>query len=100
MAERKIKVLIIEDNPGDVRLLQKILAEKNGVCFDLVFADRLQTGLKSLSNGGIDVVLLDLELPDSRGLKTFNNVYAHHPTVPIVVLTGLDDEKIGLRAVK
>ncbi|NIM59626.1 MAG: diguanylate cyclase [Candidatus Aminicenantes bacterium] len=100
MIDRQIKVLLIEDNPKDARLIQKMVEEKNWASFDLTCVEKLQAGLKLLSNGGADIVLLDLDLPDSKGLNTFIKVHAQESSVPIVVLTGLDDEEIGLEAVQ
>jgi diguanylate cyclase (GGDEF)-like protein len=94
------KVLLIEDNPGDARLIQAMIEEEEGAPFQLHFADRLSRGLEHLSGGGTALVLLDLSLPDSFGLETFAKVYAHAPTVPIIVLTGNDDATVALSAVK
>src|SRR5688572_12390914 len=94
------KVLLIEDNPGDARLIREMLAEEPEAPFALHCAERLQHGLEKLSAGEIGLVLLDLSLPDSFGLETFARVYAHSPTVPIIVLTGNDDQTIALSAVK
>ena len=99
MGNRPIKTLLVEDNPGDSRLIREMLAEARGVTFNLEYADRLQTGLEHLREGGIDVILLDLGLPDSQGLETLSKTYAQAPEVPIVVLTGLDDEMLGVQAV-
>ena len=93
-------VLLIEDNPGDARLIQAMIEEEEGAPFVLHFADRLSRGLEHLSAGETSLVLLDLSLPDSFGLETFAKVYAHAPTVPIIVLTGNDDQKVALSAVK
>ncbi|MGA9348778.1 MAG: response regulator [Anaerolineae bacterium] len=98
--EDKLKVLLIEDNPGDARLIREILAEERGASFDVEGADRLSTGLEYLAGGDIDVVLLDLSLPDSRGLDTFARVHAQAPEVPIILLTGLDDEELAVKAVR
>jgi DNA-binding response OmpR family regulator len=95
-----IRVLLIEDNPGDTRLVREMLAEARGALFDLECADRPSAGLKRLAEGDIDVVLLDLGLPNSQGLDTCTKVYAQAPEVPIVVLTGLDDEVMGLQAIE
>jgi MinD-like ATPase involved in chromosome partitioning or flagellar assembly/CheY-like chemotaxis protein len=95
-----MKVLLIEDNPGDARLIQMMLAEARGAPFDIERADRLSTGLGRLATGGIDVVLLDLSLPDSQGLDTFARVHAQAPEVPIVLLTGLEDEELGVEAMR
>ncbi len=99
MGHKSIKMLLIEDNIGDSRLIREMLSEVRGVTFDLKYADRLQAGLEQLGQGGIDVVLLDLGLPDSQGLETLGKTYALAPEVPIVVLTGLDDEMLGVQAV-
>ncbi|MEE8626084.1 MAG: response regulator [Acidiferrobacterales bacterium] len=83
-----INILLIEDNPGDVRLVREMLAEKVGRLFDVQSVERLATGLAHLDAGGIDAVLLDLSLSDSQGLDT-SAKYAHtRHEVPIVVLTG------------
>jgi diguanylate cyclase (GGDEF)-like protein len=93
-------VLLIEDNPGDARLIREMIEEDPGAPFELRCAERLAQGLEQLSKGGTGLVLLDLSLPDSMGLETFAKVYAHSPTVPIIVLTGNDDQKVALSAVK
>ncbi len=96
----KIKVLLIEDNPGDARLIKEMLAEARSVSFDLEWKDNLSKGLKLLTGKGIDVVLLDLMLPDSAGAETFAKTHACAPHAPILVLTGLDDETVAIGAVK
>ena len=95
-----IRILLVEDNPGDARLIREMLAEVRGVAFDVQRGDRLSTSLERLAEGGIDLVLLDLSLPDSQGLDTFARVYAQAPDVPIVLLTGLDDADLAVRAVR
>jgi len=97
---KHIKVLLIEDDPGDAGLIRETLAEVRGDRFDLECVERLSTGLERLSIGGIDVILLDLGLPDSLGLDTFIEVHAQAPEVPIVVLTGLDDETLAVKALQ
>lgn len=99
MSDKHIKVLLVEDNPGDSRLIREMLAEARGVTFDLEYADRLQVGLEYLGERQIEAVLLDLGLPDSQGLETLSKTYAQAPEVPIVVLTGLNDELLGVEAV-
>jgi len=94
-------VLLVEDNPGDARLIQEMLAESSQDQFRLWRkADRLSSGLDFLDQGDIGMVLLDLSLPDSLGLDTFSSVFARAPQVPIIVLTGTDDEILALSAVK
>ncbi len=95
-----IKVLLVEDNFGDVRLLQAILAEVTSVEVELVRVERLSQALQYLSERKFDGVLLDLSLPDSQGLATCIQIHAQVPQVPIVVLTGLDDETLALSAVQ
>src|SRR6266550_3999258 len=100
MSGQRFTVLLVEDNPGDARLIRESLVDSNGDAFDLETADRLATALRRLSAGGIDAVLLDLALPDSKGQNTFDKAKAQAPTVPIIVLTGLGDEALALKMVR
>ena len=100
MNSEPIKILLVEDNPGDARLIREMLTEVQNTSSHCECADRLSTGLERLAEGGIDVVLLDLSLPDSHGLNTLERVHAHAPEVPIVVMTGFDNEMLGVKAVK
>jgi DNA-binding NarL/FixJ family response regulator len=93
-------VLLIEDNPGDVRLIREMLADDPAQPFTLTHADRLSAGIEKLSHKPADLVLLDLSLPDSHGIETFSKIYAHSPKVPIIVLSGNDDQQLALYAVK
>src|SRR5215207_7616858 len=99
-----ITVLLIEDNPGDARLIREELreVERSGAgagAFALVCADRLAAGLERLESGPVDVVLLDLSLPDGQGLDTLARVREAAPSTPVLVLTGLDDHELAARAV-
>lgn len=94
-----LTVLMIEDNPGDARLIELALAEQPGDSILLERADRLSEGLARIAAGGIDVVLLDLSLPDSHGLQTFTRAKAEAPNVPIIVLSGLSNEELAVAAV-
>ncbi len=100
MEERLIEVVLVEDNPGDIRLIEKMLMEAKGASFNMEYENRLAAGLRLMTNGNVDVVLLDLSLPDSRGLSTFTEVYARVPHVPVIVLTGLNDEQLAVEAVQ
>jgi diguanylate cyclase (GGDEF)-like protein len=100
MSIGSIRTLLIEDNPADARVIQEVLSESPGTAFDLEWVDGLSKGLKELNAGLVDLVLLDLHLPESRGLDTFNATRACAPTVPIVVLTGLDDRELALKVVR
>jgi polar amino acid transport system substrate-binding protein len=93
---RRLKVLVIEDNPADIKLLRALLAQ---AAFELKFADRLAKGLECLTEGPVDVILLDLSLPDAQGMETFYRLRCQVPNIPIVVLTGLEDEAVGNEAV-
>jgi two-component system cell cycle sensor histidine kinase/response regulator CckA len=95
-----IRVLLVEDNPGDVRLFLELLRETGAGHVKLEHVDRLCTALDRLSNQAFDVVLLDLSLPDAHGLDTLVRAHAHAPSVPIVVLTGLDDQALAVKAVR
>jgi MinD-like ATPase involved in chromosome partitioning or flagellar assembly/CheY-like chemotaxis protein len=88
-----IKVLLIEDNRIEARQTQHWLTGQG--LFEVECVDNLKDGLDCISEGGIDIVLLDLNLPDSRGEATFDKLYAEFPEVPIVVLTGEYDDSIG-----
>jgi diguanylate cyclase (GGDEF)-like protein len=100
MGEGGQTVLLIEDNPGDARLIKEMLAQHSAGPFRLKSVDRLSRGLEVLSAEPPALVLLDLSLPDSHGLETFARVYAHAPKIPIIVLTGNDDQALALSAVK
>ena len=95
-----VRILLVEDNPIDARMFQEMIRESSAGRFHLELADRLDTGLACLSQTQFDVVLLDLSLPDARGLETVTSVHAHAPKVPIVVLTSLDDEATATKALR
>ena len=98
MTSSSKRVLLIEDNPGDADLIRLRLVEgKSGA--DVACVDRLADGLDSISHDPPSVVLLDLNLPDSRGAETFRNLLSKAPGVPVVVLSGQDDEELALKAV-
>jgi PAS domain S-box-containing protein len=100
MENELIKVLLVEDNPGDARLIREMLKEAAAAQFQLVHVVRLDEALKLLGEASFDVLLLDLTLPDSQGLDTFFRMQKQAPDVPTVVLTGLADEVLGVKAVK
>jgi signal transduction histidine kinase len=97
-----IRALLIEDNPGDARLIREMLRDAGvgHTAVELAHADRLALGLQQLTNRVTDVVLLDLTLPDSHGFETFTTVHTHAPDIALVVLSGLDDETLAVRAVQ
>ena len=92
-------VLLIEDNPGDADLVRLRLVEGNSAV-SVNCVNRLSEGLASITKQSPSVVLLDLNLPDSHGAETFRRVIDHAPNVPVVVLSGLDDEVLAMKAVQ
>jgi PAS domain S-box-containing protein len=95
-----VLALLIEDNDGDARLIRERLAERVDARVDLQRVRQLSEGLARLAEHPFDVVLADLSLPDSQGFATFERVYEAARDEPIVVLTGLDDEEVALRAMR
>jgi signal transduction histidine kinase len=95
-----IQILLVEDNPCDVRLIQEQLSEAVAVPFSLEVANSLAAALARIPRGGIDVLLLDLGLPDSTGANTFASVHAQTPTLPIIVLTGFGDQSMALKVMQ
>ncbi|HMD96805.1 MAG TPA: PAS domain S-box protein [Terriglobia bacterium] len=93
-------VLLIEDNPGDARLILEMLKEAGGDGFVVHRVDRLSTAVENLSAQAADAVLLDLGLPDSQGLGTFSRIHSQFSEIPIVVLTVLNNEAAGMQAVR
>ena len=93
-------VLVVEDSDDDFELVAAGLSSVAGISFELEQATRLSQALDRLAAGGIDLVLLDLSLPDSSGPETFLKTHAAAPQVPIIVLTGLHDEELGIQAVQ
>jgi len=94
-----IKVLLIEDNKTNIKLIEKMLLKTNVVNTEVVCMEDLATGLDHLENARVDTVLLDLSLPDSKDYETFERVKKYAKEVPIIILTGLDDETVAIKAV-
>ncbi|GAB7018458.1 bacterio-opsin activator domain-containing protein [Halostagnicola bangensis] len=111
-ADQAVHILLIEDNPGDARLIQEMLRDSEELTqrFNLdertderptvTCETRLEDGIQALKTARIDVVLLDLNLPDSNGIETLESVHETAESVPIVVLTGVRDQEIGVRAIQ
>jgi signal transduction histidine kinase len=100
-----IKVLVIEDNPADLRLLWEVLSKRRGVSttdlsFDVEYETHLAAGLCRIAVGDIDVVLLDLMLPDSQGIDTLTRLSQQVPDIPVVVLTALDMDGLQVRSLQ
>ncbi len=101
MSEDKMHVLLIEDNPGDVRLVEEMLKESGADDFELKHVGTLQAGMRLLSEGcGNQVILLDLELPDGNGLETLRRIAPFAEEASVVVITGSQDERLGIEALK
>src|SRR5204862_223410 len=99
-ARRPIRVLLVEDNPGDARIIVEMLREVDANLFQLQSVDRLDTALQRLGRATVDVVLLDLGLPDSVGLDTFHRAHREAVEEPIIVISGFDDEDTAVEAVR
>lgn len=95
-----MRILLVEDNPGDVRLLQEYLKEAGADRYQITHADRFARGLERLAEAHVDAVLLDLSLPDSKGIDTLVRMREAAKAVPIVVLTGIEDEALGMRLIQ
>jgi CheY-like chemotaxis protein len=100
MISSSIRTLHIEDNPADARVLSEALAEVPEAAFELEWVNGLGKGLQKLESGQVDLVLLDLHLPESQGLATFYTSQTCAQGVPIIVLTGMDDRELALKAVR
>lgn len=95
-----IHVLQIEDSPLVVKLTQSMLAESKGVSFEFESVERLAQGIERVARGGIDVVLLDLTLPDSQGIETFHVLHSTFAKLPVVIYTNVDDEELSMLALR
>lgn len=95
-----VKILLIEDNPGDARLVEILLEETDFLECQIVNKQSLTEGIEALHKEEYDIVLLDLTLPDSRGFETLERLIKAHPDVNVIVMTGLSDKVLGLNAVK
>lgn len=95
-----VKILLVEDNPGDVLLIKTMLAETESFSFKIVHIERLEKALYLYGSQHFDVILLDLSLPDAIGLNTFTRIQSVASNCPIVVMTDLDDESTGNEAMK
>ncbi len=100
MKETPIQLLLIEDNPGDVRLLRRMLAGALDSGFELHVVSRLADGYAYLDDHQVDAILLDLGLPDSTGLGTFHALQSRRPDLPIIVLTGLSDQEVAVQVLR
>src|SRR5271156_1871665 len=91
-------VLLIEDNPGDARLLREMLNEQGPHVTELIHATCMGEAETRRAEHAVDISLLDLGLPDAHGLEAVRRAHTAAPRIPLVVLTGLDDESLGTQA--
>ena len=99
-SSKLIDLLLIEDNPGDVLLTKRMLGKAEHTSFHISHADSLSTGIKRAIEGSLDVILSDLNLPDSPRVETFFRLKLQVPEIPIVVLSGFADEEMSLKTVR
>ncbi|HEY9296031.1 MAG TPA: GAF domain-containing protein, partial [Phormidium sp.] len=97
---KTLKILLVEDDLADAELIQDILGSFNQLEFQVTTVSRLNEGINLLSGAKFDAMLLDLCLPDSKGLESISNAKAHAPDLPIIVLTALNDQKLAIEAVR
>ncbi len=97
---QQLQILLVEDNPGDAALIIDLLSEHPVVDFNFSCESYLKDAVARLSQETFDLILLDMGLPDSNGIATLHAILKHAPATAIIVITGLDDEKIGLEAVR
>ncbi len=97
--ERPLRLLLVEDNPGDARLIQEELKEVPSARFEVLHVSRMVEAEGAVREAPLDAVLLDLSLPDGHGLGNISRLLQAAPTVPLVVLTGTDDERLAVQAV-
>ena len=95
-----IKILLLEDNPGDACLIEEHLEEYSNFSYELKIVETLDEALRILKKKPFDVIVLDLELPDSHGINTFISIHNKNPLIPIIILTGLSDKTIEYYAIE
>ncbi len=100
MAEKRVKILLVEDDPEDVWVMRNLLGDRWDVPFELTQVELLSAAIEHCVEDTFDVILLDLSLPDSKGLETFFAMHAQAGEAPIVVLSGHDDEQSAVKAVQ
>jgi diguanylate cyclase (GGDEF)-like protein len=100
MQEKSLRVLLVEDNEGDARLLREMFGKENPNSFEMTHVSNMREAVIQLAKGGVDIVLLDLGLPDTYGLESVQQAHAAAPGIPLIVLTGLDDEVLAAEAMK
>ena len=96
---KSISILLIEDNPADERLIKEMLKEIKSFDYTISSADTLKEGIEQIQTGSFEIILLDLNLPDSTGQQTFQKVLDCCKQIPIVLISEIDDEKLALKLI-
>jgi signal transduction histidine kinase/DNA-binding response OmpR family regulator len=100
MDKKPIKILLVEDNPGDARLLREMFIDQGSYQAKVTHVESMADAEKHVAEQSVDVIVLDLGLPDAQGLEALRRAHAAGPSIPLVVLTGLDDEALAVQALK
>src|SRR4051794_11780799 len=100
MERERVTVLLVEDDRFSAELIKSLLARAEDAAFAVERAETLAEGLARLDTPGIDLVLLDLMLPDGQGLEVVQRVCSAHPELPVVVITGLEDDAAAVAAIR
>ena len=100
MSDAPLHILLIEDDPEDARMLRELLSDVDPGGFTLTHVDQLAHGISRLKESGIDIVLLDMSLPDSQGFDTLLHMSKSAMGIPIVALTRIKDERLGLQVIQ
>jgi diguanylate cyclase (GGDEF)-like protein len=100
MIDKALRVLVVEDNAGDARLLREMFCKENPNSFEMTHVANMREAIIHLAKGNLDIVLLDLGLPDAYGLESVRQAHAAGPGIPLIVLTSLDDEALASEAMK
>ena len=93
-------ILLIEDNPGDIRLIKELLNEMTSLNYQLIIAETLKEGCEEIKKNDFILILLDLNLPDSSGIKTFDTVINFAENIPVVLVSGMQDIELSLSLIK
>ncbi len=100
MIDRSLRILFVEDNPGDIRLVREMLIAADEERIELSFVSRVGEVTARLAQGGIDVILLDLNLPDANGLSAVEWIHRDYPEIPLVVLSSVIDEELAMASLQ
>jgi len=100
LTTRALRILLIEDNPGDARLTQLLLEEASDFAFEMTHVTSFEQGMAAVGDGIFDIALVDLSLGDSHGIDTVRHMHRRAPLMPMIVLSGLEDETMAMAALQ